>query len=1509
MNFLPHFLRCITVFLTLTACSLSAAPILRPLTPDQGLSQGSVRDLLIDNDGFLWIATNGGINRYGSTKISHITAEGYQLKELSFSKLLQDSKGRIWAASDNAGIYLFNSQSSVFELFMPRPKDAVNELTHEHSIISLQEYDDKTLLFIMGDALYQLSLATGIPEQIFSLSANGIKDGWLRDLLVNDGNIFIAAFNGLYFLDYASKQHTFLPHLTPEMANTELANNDDQKHVKYLALKHDRIWVGAVEGLYSIAYTDVQRYLRDNTPYTPIQHIAHHNIWQILWQDDKALIATEMGLYQFDVNNNTTATVLRFTESGLDLFDNNIMDIAADNYGGYWLGSRDDGAYYWHPRSKAFTNINRQPGEINSLSSEKVFALASDGKNTLWVGTSNGLNKLDLASHNITQYLVSEDVKSYWHAGSIVNIYPDTKGKLWIQSPEGLRYFDSELGKLSLPPTNNDNDARRLAKPLSLVYQYKQHFYFVSDNAFFRYTPSSGELVALPELDTAFAGIAFGRFVGATNNSGQLLLGAADQLWLYDSQQRHVKLVYQHPHYQPELNRQADAMVTDKNGTLWVGFAGLGLLGFDSQTLALRHRFDDNKLSSDKAYALQYDVEGNVWFSSHNGLARLNPNSLQIEQFTKADGLPTHEYNGSASVKLADGTLAFGSMRGVTLVNTAALITEEKEPNIIITAISTQTGNKLNLNGNLNERHVDLSYKDYGIELNFSSMNFRDAHKMKYRLWLEGGQDIQYPLQSSGKVVFPQLNSGYYTFNVTAISPTSGLESKPARLYLRISANPWLSSRAIAGYAASILIICVYLLNIRRRQQQLIRQAYRNVKQSEQQLKQALASVDSGAWEWQASNNLFYASRIYNMLGYQEKMDPMTLSQHEALIHPDDKANYQAQWLRFIQQPEQQFDCTYRMQHHNGQWLWFRDIGKATLQDDNANVLRVHGTFSNITETRASQEKARLFGEAFQQTRDWVVILDHRQRVIAANQSFATAFGNLEQYIDQPRTHHLGISLVRRRFYTKLLNTLKSGEHWQGEELVITPDGRERPTLINISAIGEQQQSFFVLVFTDITAQKLAEDELRYLANYDALTGLPNRALLMDRIYHGIDQAKRDKRSLALCFIDLDKFKQINDSLGHDIGDLLLKEVARRLTLALRDSDTVARLGGDEFVILLEGYKNQDNISHVARKMLTIISEPMLLGTHNVGVSPSIGIAVYPEDAVTAAALLKHADVAMYHAKEAGRNNFQFFTAEMNEKAHMRLARETRLRKALQHDEFINYYQPIVNSQSQEIVGAEVLLRWQSTEGMIPPSDFIPLAEELRLIIQMTQQLLERALQDLKHWHDNGHKIYLSINLSTQHLEQPALAEHTQELLQKYDLPASCLRYEVTESALMRDHESAIETMLALSKLGIQLALDDFGTGYSSLKYLKELPIDGIKIDRSFVKDIGIDSSDETIIEAILSMANSLGMYCIAEGVETEQQLAFFSRRQCYLIQGYLFAKPMPSAQVMAFLQQQTLAP
>ncbi|MGI5309201.1 EAL domain-containing protein [Rheinheimera sp. WS51] len=1491
--------------------SSAATPLLRALTPDQGLSQGSIRDLLIDDQGFLWLATNAGINRYDSNKVLQPKAVNYSLNEMAFSTVIQDSQQQIWAATDQNGIYRFDSELAEFELAVRQ-----QQLTDTPDIsrtISLVEYDDKHILALVDDSLYLVSTDHVNPEdarikKLFSLTDQGIKNGWLRNSYVYKSNIFIASFRGVYYLDMATDEVTLIPHLTTALLNKDASRHNEQRHVKYLNVQHKRLWVGTVDGLYSIDIDDIQHYLQYKTPYTPKLNLENYNIWQIIWQQDKALMATNEGIVEYTLATGETRHALQLTQSNHSLYDDNIVDIVADDYGGFWLASRDDGAYYWHSRGQAFTNISRAANTAYSLSNEKVYSIAAVSNKDLWVGTSNGLNHIDLTNKKVSQYLLNTDLKAIQHGSYFHKIFPANDNKnLWLVTSDGLGYFDTSSYQLSPAPSLSNHDAQVLAQARYYFYKHKDLLYFSDSQQFYRYNLATAELVALPSISKVIDPANYGAFLGSINNNEQLLVSDADQLWLYDTRSKTIELVYQHQPYRPHLGRSAESMIIENN-TIWVGFVGLGVLGFDATNLDLTHNVDSTK-SQNIAYDLQLDSSGHIWFSSHQGLSRLNPKQLYTEHFTKADGLLSHEYNSGAATSLADGRLVYGSMHGITIVNPQALDVEEQQPKIIITSLSTQTGESIDIEGNLNQRKFKLSHQDLGIELQFSSMNFRDAHKMQYHFWLEGKQSLSFPIQNQNKVNFPQLSPGDYIFNVAAVSPTNGRESKAAQLFLTIKPAPWLSNWALACYTIILLAIAYIIIHTRLKQHRFVKQAHARIAESEQRLQQALATVDSGVWEWRASNEQIYASKVLSILGYPEHKTTLTIAQHKQLIHPDDLDGFILAWKRFLQQPDMGFDHSYRLQHNDGRWFWFRVMGKAVRFEHNNHIEQVLGTFSNITETRATSEKARLFGEAFQQTRDWVVIMDHQQRLVAANQSFGNAFGNKEQHLTTPKPHHLGISLSRRRYYTNLLKKLSVGEHWQGEEMVITPDGRERPTLINVSVVGDQpDKPFYVLVFTDITEQKLAEAELRYLANYDALTGLPNRALLMDRIYHGIDHAKRNKKSITLCFIDLDRFKQINDSLGHDIGDLLLKEVSRRLTLSLRESDSVSRLGGDEFVVLLEDYKNEDNISHVARKILSVISEPMLLGSHTVGVSPSIGIALYPQDALTANELLKHADVAMYHAKAAGRNNFQFFTPEMNEKAHMQLARETQLRQGIQQDEFFNVYQPIIDNNNRQVVGAEVLLRWRTAEGMKSPAEFIPLAEELRLIINMTQRLLERALADLKHWHNQGHKIYLSVNLSTQHLEQPALAEHTRLLLEKYNISAKYLCYEVTESALMRDHESAIKTMQALSDLGIKLALDDFGTGYSSLKYLKELPIDGIKIDRSFVKDIGIDVNDETIIEAILSMASSLGMYCIAEGVETEPQLAFFSQRNCSLIQGFLFSKPMASDDLLQFLQLDTIA-
>ncbi|MBI3803246.1 MAG: EAL domain-containing protein [Nitrospirae bacterium] len=448
----------------------------------------------------------------------------------------------------------------------------------------------------------------------------------------------------------------------------------------------------------------------------------------------------------------------------------------------------------------------------------------------------------------------------------------------------------------------------------------------------------------------------------------------------------------------------------------------------------------------------------------------------------------------------------------------------------------------------------------------------------------------------------------------------------------------------------------------------------------------------------------------------------------------------------------------------------------------------------------------------------------------------------------------------------------------------------------------------------DITDRKLSEERLQYLASHDSLTGLPNRTLFMDHLRLALMTSKRRQRLSAVLFLDLDRFKLINDTLGHGIGDLLLKAVAERLSTCLRRSDTVARLsnpndtvarlGGDEFTLLLSDIAQAQDVPYVVQRILNLFMTPFFIEGHELFVTPSIGISLYPNDGDSAEKLLRNADTALYRAKEQGRNNYQFYLPEMNAKVSERLAMENNLRKALERDELLLHYQPQVDLNSGAIVGVEALVRWQQAEsGLISPAKFIPLAEETGLILPIGEWVLRTACAQNKAWQQAGlPPMRVAVNLSGQQFQQRNLIETVRRILIETGLGAEYLELELTESILMQKLEIITSVLLELNTMGIQISVDDFGTGYSSLSYLKRFPISKLKVDRSFVSDITTDPDDAAITTAIINMAHSLKLKVVAEGVETADQLAFLKSLKCDGMQGYFFSRPLPAKEITELL-------
>ncbi len=465
-------------------------------------------------------------------------------------------------------------------------------------------------------------------------------------------------------------------------------------------------------------------------------------------------------------------------------------------------------------------------------------------------------------------------------------------------------------------------------------------------------------------------------------------------------------------------------------------------------------------------------------------------------------------------------------------------------------------------------------------------------------------------------------------------------------------------------------------------------------------------------------------------------------------------------------------------------------------------------------------------------------------------------------------------------------------------------DGVEFPIELSLASWKTEEGLFFTSIIRDITERREIEEKIKHLAFYDSLTELPNRAMFVDCLEREVDRVKRNKEKLAVMFIDLDRFKNVNDTLGHGVGDSLLKEVARRLRLCIRKHDIAARLGGDEFTILITKTHFPKNAVSVSRRIIEALKPAIEIGDHKVYITPSIGIAVYPENGANVSNLLKNADTAMYCAKEQGRNNYKFCTSDMNEKVSRLMKLETGLCEALEREEFVLHYQPKIDIKTGDILGVEALLRWYHQEkGMIPPEEFIPIAEETGIILEISEWVIQTACKQNKAWQKDGYKpITVAVNISTRHFHSHGLKSLVIETLKLEGLDNKWLELEVTETSVIDTALNAVETLNSLSKLGVRISLDDFGARYSSLSYLKKLPIDTLKIDCSFVSDITTNKDNSAIAKAVIAMAHDMGIKVVAEGIETQQQRLLLSELGCDFAQGYLISRPMPAKELTSLL-------
>ncbi|MEW6646231.1 MAG: EAL domain-containing protein [Pseudomonadota bacterium] len=582
---------------------------------------------------------------------------------------------------------------------------------------------------------------------------------------------------------------------------------------------------------------------------------------------------------------------------------------------------------------------------------------------------------------------------------------------------------------------------------------------------------------------------------------------------------------------------------------------------------------------------------------------------------------------------------------------------------------------------------------------------------------------------------------------------------------------------------------------------------------------------------------------------------------------------------------------------------------KTPLRDERGRTLGLLGVFWDVTAQREVDAQLRQAAAVFESTAEGVMIIGVDGRIVAVNNAFVAITGYSQDEALGKTITLLHADAEGDTLFQGVWPQVHQTGQWQGEARARRKNGESFPQWITVSAVRDERGAVthYVLVFTDITVLKRSQQQLDHLAHHDPLTDLPNRVLFNMRLTHALSHARRNGQRVGVLFLDLDRFKDVNDTLGHPVGDALLQQVAQRFQQRMRETDTIARTGGDEFIVIAEDVAAASDLAQVAQKLLDVFQETFHVGGSDIHLGASIGISLFPDDGDDAETLVKNADIAMYRAKERGRNIFQFYTAALTANALERFQLEVALRQALERDEMVLYFQPKVNLADGKTYAVEALVRWRHPElGLVAPDRFIGLAEETGLIQPIGAWVLRTACRQMKQWLDMGLPLeHVAVNLSGVQILRGGIVTTVWQVLQETGLAPQHLELEITESVIMGHAEETIRVLDELRALGVSLAIDDFGTGYSSLSYLKRFPIDTLKVDRSFVRDIPNDANDAAIIRAVIALGRSLQLDIVAEGVETAEQQAFLLQEGCTTAQGYLFSKPVPGNWITESLQKQ----
>ena len=1458
-----------------------------------GLAQNTVTALAQDADGFVWVGTQGGLHRFDGqqyTLYRQDPRDPGSLPDSFVTALASAPDHSVWVGTYSQDVARLDPGSGRFRRY---PIDDRERDGADRQVFALLPENGVTWV-ATALGLERLDPRSGARRRVFTLPA-GTPAGQPQALLRGpQGTLWYANAAGLFRFD--------------RDGSAPVAVGPGTALHTLLRDRSGRLWVGGASGLYLVSER------RSLVPVWPRAAEPGGDVRGLAQAPDGHLwfSVAGQGVRRFDPSSGETQALRAQPALPASLPDDQVNALMIDRAGLLWVGGQLNGAAFADSHGARF----RYLADIAPLagvtqvprSSVRAIAAADD---RLWIGDDAGrLLRYDAARGFEDFSALIEPPTPGSAASARVSAFAKADdGDLWVATRRGLFRLDPRRPSAEPVPIPG------VPSPVlrSIARAADGSLWLGTDDAGLIHLRADGSVERIGSRDGDPRGLS-SPIVHAllVDRSGLVWIGTGHGLDVLDPRNGRLRHFLQQPQGDGLAGNLVRALWQGPGGAIWIGSHG-GLNRVDVAADG-RLRFTQPLLAPlvgrplPVVFSLAGDGAGNLWMGTDRGLLEYTPERQRLREYGLSDGLQDLEFNGGAATALPDGRLAFGGISGLNLFDPARIVDSRLQPPLRL--LSARSGNNGVDLAMATPEPTRLAFPESAeiLRLRIGALDFLGNERIRYRYRIDGLDHDWIDNGTRSEITYTLLPAGHYLFRAQSTNHDGIWSASELRIPLDIAAPAWRGPFALAAYAllAALLAWMLVLGWLRRRRRE--RSYFHRIRDREERLKLALWASGDQFWDYDVARDELQRMRASEDVRSASDIQIAIQTDADHQIHRDDLPQVREHLRQHLRGDVPLFLSEHRVLDDNGQWIWVRARGRVVERDSDGRALRMAGTARNITHSRHAERERRIAAEVLRSMNEAVSILDRGFDFVSVNPAFSRMTGYSDVEVIGRNASLLDSNQHDPAFYRAIREQLRLHGRWSGEMWQQRKDGDEFLCAYECSAVldGNGQHALYVVVLSDITDQKRAEQELRYLANFDTLTNLPNRTLLSERLSRAIVRARRQDARIAVLFLDLDRFKDINDSLGHSAGDRILRAAAVRLQDTVGAQHTVARLGGDEFTVVLEHLEAPEQADKIAREIITAFEAPLLLDDRQeVSVSTSIGISLYPDHAQVPTELLKQADTAMYQAKAAGRRTYMRYDESMDLTIRRRATLANALRKVLDRGELHLVYQPRLGMAEQRIVGVEALLRWRSEEhGDIPPSQFIPLAEESGLILEIGEWVLREACLTLRRWHDHGlDGLAMSVNVSVLQLLRGDFPGVVERVLADTGLSPRALELELTESVVMANAEQTADKLQAFRDMGVSLAIDDFGTGYSSLSYLKRLPINTLKIDKEFVDDLPFGTDDAAITTTIIAMARSLGLNVVAEGVETQAQMQFLREHHCDEIQGFWLSRPLDAHRCLAFIR------